>query len=233
MKVIIVAIHQPNYMPWIGYFYKIYKSDIFIILDDVQYVKNSFADRNKIKTPQGDCYLKIPVEAKNTVSKYCNVRLKDELNWREKHLKTIEMNYKKSKYFKEIFDDLCKIYNNKDITILSEFNSLIIEYVVKKLGINTKIIYSKNINVELERTDRLVEIIKKCDGTTYFSGKGGENYQDENQFNQNSIELVYTDFNHPIYEQLWGEFIPCLSILDLLFNYGESALDIIRLSGSK
>ncbi|MBU3220661.1 WbqC family protein [Clostridium algidicarnis] len=156
VKVIIVAIHQPNYIPWVGYFYKIYKSDIFIILDDVQYVKNGFADRNKIKTPQGDCYLKIPVEAKNTVSKYCNVRLKDELNWREKHLKTIEMNYKKSKYFKEIFNDLCNIYNNKDITILSEFNSLIIEYVVKKLGINTKIIYSKDLNVELERTDRLV-----------------------------------------------------------------------------
>ncbi|MBU3220660.1 WbqC family protein [Clostridium algidicarnis] len=76
-------------------------------------------------------------------------------------------------------------------------------------------------------------MIKRCDGTTYFSGKGGENYKDKNQFNQNSIELVYTDFKHPIYEQLWGDFIPCLSILDLLFNYGEDALDIIKVSGNK
>lgn len=226
----IVGIHQPNYIPWIGYFYKIYKSDIFVVLDDVQYVKNSFADRNKIKTPQGDCYLKAPVEVKSAISKYCDVRLKDELKWREKHLKTIEMNYKKSSYFKEVFEDLYEIYNSKEVTILGEFNSLIIEYAVKKLDINTEIIYSKDLNVDMGGTDRLLEIIKKCGGTKYLSGKGGAKYQDENEFKKNNIELLYTDFKHPVYEQLWGEFIPNLSILDLLFNYGEESLNIIKKS---
>jgi WbqC-like protein family. len=140
------------------------------------------------------------------------------------------MNYKRSKYFNEIFEDLFKIYNNKEITILSEFNSSIIEYIVEKIGIKTKIIYSRDFNINVEGTERLIEIIKRCEGTVYFSGKGGEKYQDENKFRENNIDLIYTDFKHPVYEQLWGKFIPYLSMLDLLFNYGEECLDIIKKS---
>lgn len=224
----IVGIHQPNYLPWIGYFYKIYMSDIFVILDDVQYVKRSVADRNKIKTPQGELYIKIPVESDTSNSKYNEVKVIDEMDWRNKHLKTIYRNYRKAKYFDDIFEDFCNLYKC-DTNILSDFNSNIIEYVVKKIGIDTPIIYSSMLNINNKTsTDRLVEIIKKCGGNAYFSGSGGAKYQNEIEFEKNKINLIYTDFKPPIYDQLWGDFIPNLSIIDLLFNYGEESIKIIK-----
>lgn len=99
----IVGIHQPNFIPWIGYFYKIYRSDIFVLLNDVQFVKNSYADRNSIKTSNGCCYLKLPLEIPSHTTNYNEIRIKHELNWKDKQLKTIEMNYKKLPFLKRCF----------------------------------------------------------------------------------------------------------------------------------
>ena len=227
----IVGIHQPNYIPWIGYFYKICKSDIFIFLDDVQFEKNGYADRNSIKTPQGKCYLKVPVKTNGLHTTYQEVILNDSLKWRDKHLKTIEMNYKKAKYYEEIMEFLRDRYISNAVT-LSNFNIEFISEVVKKLDFNTILVRSSDLNIQGVSTERLKNLILKVKGNCHLSGKGGEKYQEETVFQKNGIELIYTDFKHPYYSQLWGEFCPNLSIVDLLFNYGFcGARDIICRSG--
>jgi len=226
----IVSIHQPNYLPWVGFFYKIAKSDIFVILDDVNYIKNSYADRCTIKTPQGSCYLKIPVLAKNTVSLYNNTFLNDSINWRDKHIKTIEVNYKKSKYFNIFFEDIKNIISDVSLTDLSTFNSKLIQYIITGLGIKTKLVFSSSLQVKTPSTQRLVDILKKISGTTYISGHGAKEYQDESLFSSNGIQLRYSDFSIKEYNQLWGDFLPGLSIIDLLFNNGKESLDFLTKS---
>jgi hypothetical protein len=223
----IISIHQPNYLPWVGFFYKIVKSDIFVILDDVNYIKNSYADRCTIKTPQGSCYLKIPVLAKNTVSLYNNTLLNDSINWREKHIKTIEVNYKKSKYFNVFFENIRNIILDSSLTDLSAFNSKLIQYIIAELDIKTKVVFSSSIQVKSSSTQRLVDIIKKLSGTTYISGHGAKGYQDESLFSSNGIQLKYSDFLIKEYNQLWGDFLPGLSIIDLLFNNGKESFDFL------
>jgi len=217
----VISIHQPNYIPWIGYFYKIAKSDVFVFLDDVQYEKNGFTDRNRIKTPQGELYLKIPVQIENHLQKINQTSIREALGWREKHLKSIDMNYRKSKYYQEIFplvEDILSVTGSN----LAEFNSQVVSKILKVLDINTPCIIAHELNISATGTMRLVEIVKQLGGSTYLSGKGGSKYQDEELFRDNSIQLSYSNFIPPIYRQCWGEFIPNLSILDYLFNNGIS-----------
>lgn len=215
-----IGIHQPNYIPWIGYFYKIWMSDIFVFLDDAQFEKNGYADRNSIKTPQGTCYLKVPVELKRGLStKYNEVRLKDELLWREKQLKTIQMNYKKAPYFGEIYPDIEKLFisGNKE---LSTFNIHFITTIAEKLNLNTDYKCSSEMDICGSGVNRIIRIVKACGGNVYYSGKGGANYQNEEEYDNEGIKLQYAKFVHPRYPQLWSEFIENLSVLDLLFNCG-------------
>lgn len=220
----IVGIHQPNFIPWIGYFYKIYKSDVFVLLNDVQFVKNGYADRNMIKTAQGTTYLKLPLEVKSHTANYNEIRIKHELNWQEKQLKTILMNYKKAPFFEEIYDDVEYWFENTE-NKLDRFNASIIINISKKMGFQTEFRWSGDMNLTKKKTERLIDIIKLCGGNKYFSGSGGANYQDEERYRQEGISLIYTDFTYPQYPQLWKNFEKNLSILDLLFNcgYQESA----------
>lgn len=217
----IISIHQPNYIPWIGYFYKIAKSDIFVFLDDVQYEKNGFTDRNRIKTPQGELYLKIPVQIDSHLQKINQIGIREDLGWREKHLKSIDMNYRKSKYYREIFslvEDILSVTNSN----LAEYNSLVVSKILKVLDIDTPCIKSHELNISTTGTMRLVEIVKHLNGTDYLSGSGGSKYQDEELFNANDLQLSYSSFISPTYNQCWGDFIPNLSIVDYLFNNGIS-----------
>lgn len=229
----IIGIHQPNYIPWIGYFYKIMSCDKFVFLDDVQYIKNSYINRNKIKTPQGDSWLTLPVYFKGNFGENINkIKLKNELNWNEKHLKTIEMNYKKSPFFQKYFNDLKEIYSIK-YEYISDLNISIIKYILKVLDIKTEILLSSELQIEGSSTERLINICKALGGDKYFSGKGGEKYQDEDLYSENKIDLIYTDFVHPHYPQLWNEFLPNMSMLDFLFNCGEECVHIIKENNNK
>lgn len=220
----IVGIHQPNFIPWIGYFYKIYKSDVFVLLNDVQFIKNSYADRNSIKTSQGTCYLKIPLELKSHTANYNEIRIKHELKWQDKQLKTIEMNYKKAAFYDEVYEDVERWFRNPEER-LDRFNAKIIMDITEKLGFDTQFLWSDSMGLTDRSTERLIDIIKCCGGDCYFSGTGGANYQDEIRYRQEGIALMYTDFIYPEYTQRWNGFEKNLSILDLLFNcgYKESA----------
>lgn len=216
----VVSIHQPNYIPWTGYFYKIYKSDIFVFLDDVQYIRRGFINRNRIKTHQGVSWLTVPVENKgNYGCKINQIKIKNDPDWRKNHLRTIESNYKRSDYFNVLYDVLkdCLMANHDR---LSDLNMDIIKNICKLLDIKTEMVLSSELNINTKGTERIISICKALGADEYLSGSGGAKYQDEKMFEENSIRLVYSDFRENPYKQLWGEFIGGLSVIDYIFNCG-------------
>lgn len=214
----IVSIHQPNYLPWLGYFYKIAMSDIFIFLDDVQFTKGDYINRVKIYSPQKEeQWLTIPVNVSlETSISDININQK----WKNKHLKTINQIYSKSKYFKETFEDIGKIYLEEYQT-LAELNIAFIEYFLTKFQLKTKIYKSSDLNItELISDDRLIQLVKAVNGTQYLSGSGGFNYQSVEKFNTSNISVISYSINEKFdYKTKYKNKIG-LSILDFIFNEG-------------
>lgn len=216
----IVSIHQPDYIPWLGLYYKIAHSDIFVYLDDAQYSNEADHNVNRIKTPQGTLSLKVPVE-QHMGDLIHEVRTKDELKWKEKHLKTLQMNYAKSPFFEEIFPSLSEIILAHQGSI-SDLNMRINEYVCSGFGFKTKIVKSSNLNITTAREERVIDICLNLGASEYLSGNGARAYQVEEHFTEKGLKLTYLDY-HPIsYKQLWPKvgFLPCMSVLDYLFNCG-------------
>lgn len=224
----IVAIHQPNYLPWLGYFYKIAWSEVFVFLDNVQYSKNSIINRNKIKTPQGAAWLTVGVLTKGRLGQVIKeVDINNDTSWYRTHEKSISQNYSKAPYFRnyqELFEDVYRRRWEK----LIHLNEALIKLNCDLLGIKaTKFLRASELNVSGQSTELLISICKAIGADTYLSGFGGKKYMDDKAFEEAGISLSYYDFEHPTYNQLWGEFIPNLSIIDLLFNEGEKSLEIL------
>lgn len=225
-----VVVLQPSYIPWLGYFDQINKADIFVFYDDVLYTKNDWRNRNKIKTPQGTQWLTIPVDTKNRLTNKLlikNTRITDE-SVLTKHLKIIELNYKRAPYFKKIFPFIENVLNNK-YKYLSDLDIDIIIFISKLLGIEkTKFVKSSNIKVLSNNpTDHLIAICNHFKATHYLTGESAKNYLNEAMFKKSGVILEYQNYKHPRYKQLWGEFIPYLSIIDLIFNEGSNSLKIL------
>lgn len=224
----IVSIHQPNFIPWIGYFYKICCSDVFVLLDTAQFEKNSVADRNVVKGNNAAVQIKLPVKCLHHTDSYNDVAVRITDYWIDKTLKTLEYNYKKAKYFEEIYEDIRKWLKRSDLS-LSEYNSFIIIDICKKMHIKTQIRFSHDLDIDSSNIQRIIDICKYFNADIYFSGNGARTYQNEENFRKNGITLQYTDFLHPVYHQLWKGFLPNLSIVDLLFNEGyENSSKIIK-----
>lgn len=225
----IIAIHQPDYIPYIGYFYKIAQADIFVFLDDVQFSNDNMHHWNRIKTSQGECRLKIPVSY-NFGDPINQVKTKDELKWKSKHLKTIEMNYIRTPYFKEIFSKFQELLL-ANYTDLADMNITINSFICDKFGIKKKFIKASDLQVLSVREQRVIDICQILNGTTYISGHGARNYQVEEHFTDKSIRLLYTDYQPISHPQLWSTFLPNMSIMDFVFNCGfnwEFIVDEIR-----
>lgn len=214
----IIAIHQPNYIPWLGYFYKIYISDIFVFLDDVQYSNEGMHNYHYVKTNQGRYRLKIPVKQKfgNLINE---VQTREELGWRLKHIKTIECNYKKATYFDEVFSDYSGLIKDGGTSLVS-LNSKIIQFFAEKLGLQTEFSYSSILDLKSVKELKVIGICKALNADVYFSGIGAKSYQDEQLFSSFNLELRYSNYKPFIYPQLWGEYTPNVSILDYLMNCG-------------
>lgn len=223
----IVGIHQPNFLPWLGYFYKIANCDVFVLLDNVQYTKNSFINRNRIKTANGPLWLTVPVKVRGRFGQSIkDVEINNKIDWKKKHLRTLKMNYKKAEFFEEIYKSIKEIYLDKEWVSLCEFNVELLTLVIKMLGIRKKIIKSSELNVKGEGAQLLINIVKKIGGDVYLSGFGGAKYQEENLFEETGVKLRYYHFEYPIYPQLWNNFIPNLSIIDLLFNRDKESIKL-------
>lgn len=223
----IVSIHQPNYFPWLGYFYKILKSDVFIFLDDSQYSKNSFQNRVKIKTQSGSAWLTQPVSREfGLATKTNEIEFSNEI-WKKKHLKTLSSEYGKAVFFDEVMNEVILPVFDSDKDFC-EFNIEIILRVCAYLNLDCVFKRSSELAVEGVSTSRLVNLVNKVGGTSYLSGFGGVNYQEEQDFIQSNISLNISDFEHPEYKQCWGNFIQGLSILDLLMNEGIRSKSILE-----
>lgn len=222
----IVTIHQPEYLPWAGFFDRIYKADIFVALDEVQYQKGGFINRNKIKTSQGWQWITVPVKEREGLKKINEVIIDNKSNWQENHWKSLFYNYNKAPYFEKYADFLKNVFK-KEWELIAELNIYLIENIMNILGIEKQIKKSSLMHVEGKATERLINICKKVGADTYLAGFGGKEYMDEKKFEENSIKVIYQDFKHPRYSQLYDGFIPELSIVDLLLNCGPESLDII------
>ena len=214
----IIAIHQPDYLPYIGTYYSMSRADKYVFLDDAQYSTSNMNDYNKIKTPQGECRIKIPVQHhfKDAINQ---VVTRDSLGWKEKHLKMIRMNYTKSRYFQEFYPVLEKLLQ-KQYENLAEMNIAISVEIARRMGITAEFCRSSDLQIHSQKEQRVIDICGHFNGTVYFSGRGAESYQREENFSKAGLQLVYTDYQPFCYPQQWGAFIPNLSIIDFIFNCG-------------
>ncbi len=215
----VVAIHQPDYIPWLGLFYKMSLCDVFVYLDDAQYSNEGAHNYNKIKTANGEFRLKFPVEYKFG-NKINEARPKDELGWKEKHLKTLEMNYKKAPFFNEIFPKFKEVLT-RDYKNVAQLNIAVNNFIAKEFGIlPKKILNSSEMNIDSVREERVIDITVACGGDEYLSGNGARAYQVDEHFLNRGVKLTYLDYKPIEYKQCWKEFLPCMSVLDYIFNHG-------------
>ena len=224
----VIAIHQPGYIPWLAFFKKIINSDIFIFLDDVQYAKNYFHNRNKIRTNDGASWVTVPVEYKFG-QLFNEIKIDNKKNWSKKHQKTISMSYSKAKYFDSTWKLFEAIYQDEFDQLL-DLNMRIINQLMDLLSIKKKIIFSSELNIKKTGSDRILEICKVLNADTYISGSGNKEkgyYLNSEDFSKNNIDLIFQEYEHPIYNQCYHPFIPNLSILDLLFNHGNESKEIL------
>ena len=226
----IVSIHQPNYLPWLGYFDKIIKSDIFVIFDDVQYPrgkKGFFGNRNQIKTNNGKMWLTVPVIGKGDFKNFNEIEINYN-GWNKKHIQNIYNFYKKATYFDKYFEDI-KIILMKEHSNLSELSTELILYFMEVLDIDTKIMYSSEFKTEKTGGDKIMYILKELNATEYISGNGPGSlrYINEEDFSDRNIKLTWQEYKHPEYKQLHSEFISHLSVLDLLFISGDKSKEVI------
>lgn len=215
-----VTIHQPCYLPYLGVFHKIWKADAFVFLDDAQYSNGYVFEWNRIKTPQGECRLKVPLH-KEFGQTLREVAPKDCLWWQDKHIKTVEMNYKKAPYFQELFPAYKEIVS-KHHDNLAQLNIELMNFFLRWFGLHDKkIYYASDWQLESRSEARVIEICKRLGANAYLSGTGGRNYQEEEHFEKAGIKLVYQEWEPLEYRQLWGAFRPYMSILDYAMNEGH------------
>lgn len=213
-----IAIHQPDYIPYIGYFYKISKADLFVYLNDVQFSNDNMHHRNNIKTPQGRKRLTIPLKYhfKDTINQ---VRTKDELDWKEKHLELLTVNYQKSPHFNEIFPRIRELLLT-DYDNLADMNMAINQFIISGFGLSAAIIKASELNISSRKEERILDICSALEASEYYSGLGAVSYQNRENFSNRGIVLTYTDYRPFPYPQQWDAFEPNLSVLDYLFNCG-------------
>ncbi|MEF3280984.1 MAG: WbqC family protein [Elusimicrobiota bacterium] len=223
----ILSAHQIHFMPGLRFFSKMRQSDLFVFLDDVQYEKREFQNRNKIKTSYGFQYLTVPVITKGRFNQIIkDVEINNSYNWKTEHLKAIEINYAKAKYFYKYFPELVKIYNS-DYNKLIDISLKLIDFFRKHLNIKTPFVFSSSLNIDKKSTERLVELCKRLNADMYLSGRGAKSYLDEKEFEKADIKVIWQDFEVKEYPQLYGKFLADLSTLDLLFNCGEYSVNYI------
>jgi len=215
---------QPSYLAWIPFFKRMQMSNVFVYLDDVEFSKNSSHNRNRIKSANGPLMLTVPVLHKGHSKDYiCDININPNVNWSRTHWRTIEMNYKKAKYFEELAPLLQKIYS-QDRERLADLNIALIELFKDYLGLRIPTYRSSELSIPAENNEKLVKICQKLGATKFIVKPDTENYHPKSFFESYGISLEYFSYESQKYEQLYGEFIPDLSILDYAMNCGPASL---------
>ena len=223
----VIAVHQPQYIPWLGYFEKIARSDMFVFLDNVQYKMREFQNRNRIRTDKGWMWLTVPVVTKDGCRmSMSEVQIDNTMPWQRKHLGSIRASYAQAPYFNEyfpFFEDTL----NKRWARLSDLNVCTVKYIMDRLSITTPTVFESELNILTTKTQRIIDICRKLNADTYLSGIGAKDYLDESLFPENKITLYYQNFDHPEYKQCFEPFMPYMSAIDLLFNHGPKSRGLL------
>ena len=225
-----VGIHQPNYFPYQGYFYKITHCDMFVFMDNVQFPQGgNFCYRNRIKTSNGAIWISVPTRRGERGITISEVRIDNDQNWSEKHLRTLYHAYSKAPYFRSIFS-LFEEALSRSWEYLAELNMHLIKVACHYMGIeeSCRFVCMKDLYTHGKGTDLLIDVCKRLGADTYVSGVTGKKYMESKKFERAGVRLAYCIFEQPEYPQLWSEeFIPNLSVLDILFNCGPSSRKIL------
>lgn len=217
-----VAIIQSNYLPWRGYFDIIANVDEFILLDIVEYTHGDWRNRNRIKTANGPAWLTVPINH-HTKAAIQDVVVSNQI-WRKKHWNSFEASYRKAPYFNWVAEWLEPEILDNDATHISEINTRLIERICRAIGVKTRISHSHLYANRDGRNERLISLCQQLGATHYISGPAAKNYMDVEMFAKNGIAVEWFDYSgYPQYRQLWGDFVPDVTILDLLFNCGPDA----------
>ncbi len=223
-----VTILQPSYLPWLGFFEQMSRSDKFVLLDDVQYTRRDWRNRNRIRVRENWIWLTVPVQQKSRFSQsLLETRIDNSVSWRRKHLETLRQHYCKAPFFEKYFPRCQQVYE-KDWTFLFDLCLETINLIKEEMGIETPLLRSSEMKLSGEKTERLVSICRELGATHYLSGESGSDYISQEDFSNPGIELEYQNYEHPVYPQRYPGFVPHLSTIDLLFNCGEQSLSILK-----
>jgi hypothetical protein len=223
----ILTAHQPVYLPWLGLFHKIARADLFCYFDIVQYQRKDYNNRNKIKTSNGELWLSVPVESKGHLDKNVSDILIIQDKWVTKHLKSIELNYKKAPFFHDYFPELQSILINESKSSLGLLNIKLLEYFMECLSINVPIVKASDYSFNGVGSELVLDMCIQLGADNYIFGEQGKNYADIDSFKEKNIEAEFQHYIHPEYRQVGREFLPYMSIVDLLFNEGVNSFDIL------
>jgi hypothetical protein len=222
------VIHQPNYLPGLTYFDKIAAADVFVLLDNVQYIKRNWINRNRIKTADGPQWLTVPVVTKGRYTQtITETPVDNSRSWQREHTMALRLNYARAPHFDDlapsILDALQGTWDH-----LAEMNEELLCLLCRVLGISTPFMRASELGVDGSSSALLAGICTAVGADRYLSGPGGRKYMDVDVFAAAGIDLVFHDYQHPTYRQLHGTFEPDLSVCDLLFNEGPDSLAILR-----
>lgn len=222
-----ITIHQPEFLPWLGFFDKISQADLYVVLDNVQFEKNYFQNRNKIRISNGWTYISVPIDKSTLTKNIKDVKIAYLPKWKQKAEKTITQNYRKAAFFEQFAPDLFNILH-KNQAFLMSLNIEIIQFLFSAVKIKTPLIFASDIsNTNLKSTNLLLDICKNTGADIYLSGPSGRDYLETEKFSE--IALKFHSFTHPTYQQQFADFLPYMSGIDLLFNYGaDNFMKIVK-----
>lgn len=226
-----VSIHQPHYLAWLPYLGKIMHSDCFVLLDDVEFTRNGYQNRNRIKTAQGPLTLTVPVKQK-LAQKICEVEVPDG-GWRKKHWASLQQAYARAPFFERYRRELADFFD-APWSDLAGPTCAMLEWLMAALGGGVRVVRSSSLGIETTSTQRLVDIVRNLGGTSYLSGSHALSaYLDAEVFRSNGLALELFDFNCPVYPQLHGDFEGNLATLDALLMLGpEATRELVQRGGS-
>ena len=223
----ILTAHQPTYLPWLGLFDKISRADVFIYLDTVPMESSGFCNRNKIKTPNGWQWLTVPVLRQGYQDRpISTIQINNDIPWQRKHRKALEFAYGRAEYFSWVMNGLSGIYAQKFdlLTVLNAHQMLVFLAMLKIPTVFSWSAYSYGG----KKSDLVLDMCLKHGATKYIFGAKGRDYAKVEDFEREGIELEFQDYHHPVYPQLHGEFLPNMSVVDLLMNCGPKSLEVLR-----
>jgi hypothetical protein len=221
-----VTIHQPQFLPWLGYLDKIDQADLFILLDTVQFKKNEWQNRNRVRTAQGWQWLTVPV-LHHFGQRIDEVVINPTAAWKAQHLRALDMHYVRAPYRDRYLAQLRDLYSSP-WKKLSDLNKATVQWLLEAYGITTPVQSAADFAARDEPTDRLIDLCRAVGATQYLAGPGAEHYMDKPRFESSGVRLEIQAFQHPVYRQVYEPFEPNLSALDLLLMSGPDALTTLR-----